>query len=201
MSNLEIALSHGLREDEYKRIVEELGREPNITEIGIFAAMWSEHCSYKSSKVHLKKLPTHGERVVQGPGENAGIVDIGNDICVAFKMESHNHPSFIEPYQGAATGVGGILRDIFTMGARPIALLDSLRFGDPEHPKTRHLVAGVVAGIGGYGNSFGVPTVAGSVRFHARYDGNCLVNAMAVGIARKDQIFYAAASGVGMPIV
>jgi phosphoribosylformylglycinamidine synthase len=163
--------------------------------------MWNEHCSYKSSKKWLRTLPTKGPRVIQGPGENAGVVDIGDGQAVVFKMESHNHPSYIEPYQGAATGVGGILRDVFTMGARPIACLSALSFGAPEHPKTRHLVAGVVAGIGGYGNSFGVPTVAGSVRFHSRYDGNCLVNAMAVGIARTDQIFYAAASGVGMPIV
>src|SRR3569832_1649398 len=163
--------------------------------------MWNEHCSYKSSKIHLRGLPTSGPRVIQGPGENAGVVDIGDGQAVVFKMESHNHPSFIEPYQGAATGVGGILRDVFTMGARPIACLNALSFGAPEHPKTKHLVSGVVAGIGGYGNSFGVPTVAGSVRFHRRYDGNILVNAMAVGLAEKDKIFYAAASGVGMPIV
>ena len=163
--------------------------------------MWNEHCSYKSSKVHLRTLPTKGPWVIQGPGENAGVIDIGDGLACVFKMESHNHPSYIEPYQGAATGVGGILRDVFTMGARPIACLNALSFGAPSHPKTRHLVSGVVAGIGGYGNSFGVPTVGGSVRFHSRYDGNCLVNAMAVGIARKDQIFYAAASGVGMPIV
>src|SRR5579875_4033640 len=197
MSNLEIALSHGLREDEYKRIVEELGREPNITEIGIFAAMWSEHCSYKSSKVHLKKLPTHGERVVQGPGENAGIVDIGNDICVAFKMESHNHPSFIEPYQGAATGVGGILRDIFTMGARPIALLDSLRFGDPRLPKTRYLVEGVVSGIAGYGNAVGVPTVGGETVFDDSYTGNPLVNVLCCGVLPADRLVLGAAHGEG----
>ncbi len=163
--------------------------------------MWNEHCSYKSSKVHLRGLPTTGACVIQGPGENAGVIDIGDGLACVFKMESHNHPSYIEPYQGAATGVGGILRDVFTMGARPIACLNALSFGDPAHPKTRHLVSGVVAGIGGYGNSFGVPTVGGSVRFHARYDGNCLVNAMAVGLAETDKIFYAAASGVGMPIV
>ena len=163
--------------------------------------MWNEHCSYKSSKVHLRGLPTSGPWVIQGPGENAGVIDIGDGLAVVFKMESHNHPSYIEPYQGAATGVGGILRDVFTMGARPIAALNSLSFGDPKHPKTRHLVSGVVSGIGGYGNSFGVPTVGGSVRFHTRYDGNNLVNAMAVGLARTDGIFYAAASGVGMPIV
>ena len=163
--------------------------------------MWNEHCSYKSSKVHLRTLPTKAPWVIQGPGENAGVIDIGDGLAVVFKMESHNHPSYIEPYQGAATGVGGILRDVFTMGARPIACLNALSFGEPEHPKTRHLVSGVVAGIGGYGNSFGVPTVGGQVRFHTRYDGNCLVNAMAVGLAETDKIFYAAASGVGMPIV
>src|SRR6187431_3357641 len=166
-----------------------------------FSAMWNEHCSYKSSKVHLRTLPTKGPWVIQGPGENAGVIDIGDGLACVFKMESHNHPSYIEPYQGAATGVGGILRDVFTMGARPIACLNALSFGAPAHPKTRHLVAGVVAGIGGYGNSFGVPTVGGQVRFHTRYDGNCLVNAMAVGLARGDGIFYSAASGVGMPIV
>ena len=163
--------------------------------------MWNEHCSYKSSKVHLRGLPTKAPWVIQGPGENAGVIDIGDGLAVVFKMESHNHPSYIEPYQGAATGVGGILRDVFTMGARPIACLNALSFGDPKHPKTRHLVSGVVAGIGGYGNSFGVPTVGGQVRFHTRYDGNNLVNAMAVGLAEADKIFYAAASGVGMPIV
>src|SRR5213080_4732247 len=196
-----LVASHGLTPEEYQKILKILGREPTYTELGVFSVMWSEHCSYKSSRHYLKLLPTSGPRVLQGPGENAGIVDIGGGLAVAFKMESHNHPSFIEPYQGAATGVGGILRDVFTMGARPIAALNSLRFGAPDHPKTRHLVAGVVAGIGGYGNSFGVPTVGGSVRFHTRYDGNCLVNAMAVGIAEKDKIFYAAASGVGMPVV
>src|SRR5690242_12715733 len=197
----QLVADHGLKPDEYQKIVALIGRAPTLTELGIFSAMWNEHCSYKSSKVHLRGLPTKGPHVIQGPGENAGVIDIGDGLACVFKMESHNHPSYIEPYQGAATGVGGILRDVFTMGARPIACLNALSFGAPEHPKTRHLVAGVVAGIGGYGNSFGVPTVAGSVRFHARYDGNCLVNAMAVGIAKKDQIFYAAASGVGMPIV
>jgi phosphoribosylformylglycinamidine synthase II len=192
---------HGLKADEYQRILDLIGREPTLTELGIFSAMWNEHCSYKSSKVHLRTLPTKGPHVIQGPGENAGVIDIGDGLACVFKMESHNHPSYIEPYQGAATGVGGILRDVFTMGARPIACLNALFFGDPGHSKTRHLISGVVAGIGGYGNSFGVPTVGGSVRFHSRYDGNCLVNAMAVGIARKDQIFYSAASGVGMPIV
>ena len=196
-----LVAAHGLTPDEYQRILSLVGREPSITELGIFSAMWNEHCSYKSSKIHLRTLPTKAPWVIQGPGENAGVIDIGDGVAVVFKMESHNHPSYIEPYQGAATGVGGILRDVFTMGARPIACLDALFFGAPSHPKTRHLVAGVVAGIGGYGNSFGVPTVGGSVRFHTRYDGNCLVNAMAVGLAAADKIFYAAASGVGMPIV
>ena len=197
----ELVAEHGLKPDEYQRIIELIGREPSITELGIFSAMWNEHCSYKSSKVHLRTLPTTGPHVIQGPGENAGVISIGDGLAVVFKMESHNHPSYIEPYQGAATGVGGILRDVFTMGARPIACLNALRFGDPKHPRTRHLVSGVVAGIGGYGNSFGVPTVGGAVGFHPRYDGNCLVNAMAVGIAEADKIFYAAATGVGMPIV
>ncbi|HZS63975.1 MAG TPA: phosphoribosylformylglycinamidine synthase subunit PurL [Xanthobacteraceae bacterium] len=192
---------HGLKPDEYQRILDLIGREPTLTELGIFSAMWNEHCSYKSSKVHLRTLPTKAPWVIQGPGENAGVIDIGDGLAVVFKMESHNHPSYIEPYQGAATGVGGILRDVFTMGARPIACLNALSFGDPAHPKTRHLVSGVVAGIGGYGNSFGVPTVGGQVRFHPRYNGNILVNAMAVGLARADKIFYAKASGVGMPIV
>jgi phosphoribosylformylglycinamidine synthase len=192
---------HGLKPDEYRRILDLIGREPSFTELGIFSAMWNEHCSYKSSKVHLRGLPTKAPWVIQGPGENAGVIDIGDGLAVVFKMESHNHPSYIEPYQGAATGVGGILRDVFTMGARPIACLNALSFGAPEHPKTRHLVSGVVAGVGGYGNSFGVPTVGGQVRFHTRYDGNNLVNAMAVGLAEADKIFYAAASGVGMPIV
>jgi phosphoribosylformylglycinamidine synthase len=196
-----LVAAHGLKPDEYARILDLVGRTPTVTELGIFSAMWNEHCSYKSSKVHLRTLPTEAPWVIQGPGENAGVIDIGDGLAVVFKMESHNHPSYIEPYQGAATGVGGILRDVFTMGARPIACLNALSFGAPVHPKTRHLVAGVVAGIGGYGNSFGVPTVGGQVRFHTRYDGNCLVNAMAVGLARTDKIFYAAASGVGMPIV
>jgi phosphoribosylformylglycinamidine synthase subunit PurL len=197
----ELVAAHGLKPDEYERILKLIGRTPSFTELGIFSAMWNEHCSYKSSKVYLRTLPTSAPYVIQGPGENAGVIDIGDGLAVVFKMESHNHPSYIEPYQGAATGVGGILRDVFTMGARPIACLNALSFGDPDHPKTRHLVAGVVAGIGGYGNSFGVPTVGGQVRFHTRYDGNCLVNAMAVGLAEIDKIFYAAASGVGMPIV
>jgi len=197
----ELVAEHGLKPDEYQRILKLIGRTPTFTELGIFSAMWNEHCSYKSSRVHLRGLPTKAPWVIQGPGENAGVIDIGDGLAVVFKMESHNHPSYIEPYQGAATGVGGILRDVFTMGARPIACLNALSFGDPKHPKTRHLVSGVVAGIGGYGNSFGVPTVGGQVRFHTRYDGNCLVNAMAVGLAETDKIFYAAASGVGMPIV
>lgn len=201
MDNLKIALRHGLKEDEYKKIVDTLGREPNITEIGILSAMWSEHCSYKSSRVHLKKFPIKGERVVQGPGENAGIVDIGDDICVAFKMESHNHPSFIEPYQGAATGVGGILRDIFTMGARPIALLDSLRFGDPKLPKTKYLIEGVVSGIAGYGNCTGIPTVGGEVYFEECYNGNPLVNVFALGVMKKGEIFRGYAKGVGNPVI
>ena len=196
-----LVAEHGLKPDEYDHILKLIGRAPNFTELGIFSAMWNEHCSYKSSKVHLRSLPTIGRCVIQGPGENAGVIDIGGGLACVFKMESHNHPSYIEPYQGAATGVGGILRDVFTMGARPIACLNALSFGDPSHPKTRQLVSGVVAGIGGYGNSFGVPTVGGSVRFHSRYDGNILVNAMAVGLAETDKIFYAAASGIGMPIV
>jgi phosphoribosylformylglycinamidine synthase len=197
----ELIAQHGLKPEEYARVVKLLGRTPSFTELGIFSAMWNEHCSYKSSKIHLRTLPTRAPWVIQGPGENAGVIDIGDGLAVVFKMESHNHPSYIEPYQGAATGVGGILRDVFTMGARPIACLNALSFGDPKHPKTRALVAGVVAGIGGYGNSFGVPTVGGEVRFDRRYDGNCLVNAMAVGLAETDKIFYAKATGIGMPIV
>jgi phosphoribosylformylglycinamidine synthase len=197
----DLVAAHGLKPDEYARILALIGRVPTLTELGIFSAMWNEHCSYKSSRLHLRKLPTQAPWVIQGPGENAGVIDIGDGEACVFKMESHNHPSFIEPYQGAATGVGGILRDVFTMGARPVACLNLLRFGAPDHPKTRRLVAGVVAGIGGYGNSFGVPTVGGSVNFHTRYDGNILVNAMAVGIARTDEIFYAKATGIGRPIV
>src|SRR4028118_35621 len=177
----DVVRSHGITSDEYDRILQILGREPNYTELGIFSVMWSEHCSYKSSRVHLRKFPTTGTRVVEGPGENAGVIDIGDGWVAAFKMESHNHPSFIEPYQGAATGVGGLVRDVFTMGARPVALLNALRFGDPAHPRTRRLVQGVVAGIGGYGNCVGVPTVAGETNFHRGYDGNILVNAMCVG--------------------
>ncbi|TXM69749.1 phosphoribosylformylglycinamidine synthase subunit PurL [Methylobacterium sp. WL120] len=197
----ELVRQHGLTPDEYQRFRGLIGRDPTLTELGIVSAMWNEHCSYKSSRKHLRGLPTTGPWVIQGPGENAGVIDIGDGLACVFKMESHNHPSFIEPYQGAATGVGGILRDVFTMGARPIAALNALRFGSPDHPRTRHLVSGVVAGIGGYGNSFGVPTVGGAVGFHPRYDGNILVNAMAVGLAKADAIFYAAASGVGNPIV
>ena len=197
----ELAAEHGLSHEEFDRAVAILGRVPNLTELGIFAAMWSEHCSYKSSKVWLKTLPTSGSRVICGPGENAGVVDIGDGEAVVFKIESHNHPSFIEPYQGAATGVGGILRDVFTMGARPIAMLNSLRFGSPEHPKTRHLLGGVVAGIGGYGNCVGVPTVGGECQFHAAYNGNILVNAMCVGLARADRIFYSAAAGPGNLVI
>ncbi len=198
---MEMVRQHGLSDDEYGFVTNTLGREPSLTELGIFSVMWSEHCSYKSSKVWLKTLPTAGPQVICGPGENAGIVDIGDGQCAIFKMESHNHPSYIEPYQGAATGVGGIMRDVFTMGARPVANLNALRFGAPEHPKTRHLVAGVVAGIGGYGNCVGIPTVGGEVGFDAAYNGNILVNAMCVGVASTDKIFYAAASGVGNPVV
>ena len=197
----ETVAEHGLSEDEYRTILNVLGREPNLTELGIFSVMWSEHCSYKSSKVWLKTLPTEAPWVICGPGENAGVVDLGEGQAAIFKMESHNHPSFIEPYQGAATGVGGILRDVFTMGARPIANMNALRFGDPEDAKTRHLVAGVVAGVGGYGNCVGVPTVGGEVNFDAAYNGNILVNAMTVGLADTDKIFYSAAAGIGNPVV
>ncbi|MCR8826519.1 phosphoribosylformylglycinamidine synthase subunit PurL [Pseudosulfitobacter koreensis] len=197
----DLIASHGLSKDEYQRLLEIIGREPSFTELGIFSAMWNEHCSYKSSKKWLRTLPTDGPQVICGPGENAGVVDIGDGQAVVFKMESHNHPSYIEPYQGAATGVGGILRDVFTMGARPIASMNSLSFGLPSHHKTRALVNGVVAGIGGYGNCFGVPCVGGEVRFDAAYNGNCLVNAFAAGLADADKIFYSAASGVGMPVV
>lgn len=197
----DLIASHGLKLDEYERILTLIGREPTFTELGIFSAMWNEHCSYKSSKKWLRTLPTTGPQVIQGPGENAGVVDIGDGDCVVFKMESHNHPSYIEPYQGAATGVGGILRDVFTMGARPIAAMNALRFGAPDHAKTRHLVAGVVSGVGGYGNSFGVPTVGGEVEFDARYNGNILVNAFAAGLAKSDAIFLSEAKGVGLPVV
>ncbi|WP_417310354.1 phosphoribosylformylglycinamidine synthase subunit PurL [Devosia sp.] len=197
----DIVKEHGLSEAEYQVILDRMGRAPNLVELGIFSVMWSEHCSYKSSRLHLGKLPTKGAKVIQGPGENAGVVDIGDGQAAIFKMESHNHPSYIEPYQGAATGVGGILRDVFTMGARPIALMNALRFGAPDHAKTRQLVDGVVAGIGGYGNCVGVPTVGGETNFHAGYNGNILVNAMAVGLADADKIFYARGAQPGQPIV
>jgi len=199
--SVETARQFGLDGEEFARACKIMGRSPNFTELGIFSVMWSEHCSYKSSKVWLKKLPTTGKRVICGPGENAGVIDIGDGEAAIFKMESHNHPSFIEPYQGAATGVGGILRDVFTMGARPIANLNALRFGSPDHPKTRHLVEGVVRGIGGYGNCVGVPTVGGECNFHPSYNGNILVNAMTVGLARSDRIFYSAAAGPGNPVI
>ncbi len=197
----ELVKEHGLSEDEYNNIIRLLNREPSFVELGIFSVMWSEHCSYKSTRVHLRKLPTKAPWVLQGPGENAGVIDIGDGDAAIFKMESHNHPSFIEPYQGAATGVGGIMRDVFTMGARPIAMMNALRFGEPSHPKTRHLVSGVVSGIGGYGNCMGVPTVGGEVNFHRSYNGNILVNAMCVGLARQDKIFLSAAKGAGNPVV
>lgn len=196
-----IVADHGLTPDEYQLILDSMGRTPNLTELGIFSVMWSEHCSYKSSRLHLAKLPTKAPWVIQGPGENAGVIDIGDGQAAIFKMESHNHPSYIEPYQGAATGVGGILRDVFTMGARPVANMNALRFGEPTHPKMRHLIAGVVHGIGGYGNCVGVPTVGGEVNFHAAYNGNILVNAMTVGVAQTDKIFYSAAAGLGNPVV
>jgi phosphoribosylformylglycinamidine synthase len=197
----ELVKEHGLSDSEYAKILGLMGREPSFVELGIFSVMWSEHCSYKSTRAHLKKLPTKAPWVIQGPGENAGVIDIGDGDACIFKMESHNHPSFIEPYQGAATGVGGIMRDVFTMGARPIAMMNALRFGEPSHPKTRHLVSGVVSGIGGYGNCMGVPTVGGEVNFHKSYNGNILVNAMCVGLARTDKIFLSAAKGAGNPVV
>ena len=197
----ETIAAHGFTDEEYARVLHALGREPNMVELGIFSVMWSEHCSYKSSRLHLKKLPTEAPWVICGPGENAGVIDIGDGQAAIFKMESHNHPSYIEPYQGAATGVGGILRDVFTMGARPVANMNALRFGRPEHPKMKHLVQGVIAGIGGYGNCVGVPTVGGETNFHKAYDGNILVNAMTVGVAQQDKIFYSAATGLGNPIV
>ena len=199
--NLNTAIQHGLTEKEFNKIKELINREPNLTELGIFSAMWNEHCSYKSSRVWLGTLPTKNERVIQGPGENAGVIDIDDGDVAIFKIESHNHPSFIEPYQGAATGVGGILRDIFTMGARPVANLNALRFGSPEHPKTKHLLNGVVAGIAGYGNCIGVPTVGGEVEFDSCYNGNILVNAMNIGLAKKDKVFYSIASGIGNPVI
>ena len=199
--NKELVEEHGINEEEYRFILESLNREPSITELGIFSAMWSEHCSYKSSKTWLRKLPTKNNKVIQGPGENAGVIDLGDGDAAVFKMESHNHPSFIEPYQGAATGVGGIMRDVFTMGARPVALLNSIRFGDISHAKTKHLLNGVVSGIGGYGNCMGVPTVGGEVEFNSCYNDNILVNAMCVGIAKIDKIFYSKATGIGNSVV
>src|SRR5687767_525482 len=197
----ELVAQHGLTADEYQRIVEALGREPTLTELGIFSVMWSEHCSYKSSRVHLKTLPTTGKRVLQGPGENAGAVDIGDGLAAVFKIESHNHPSFIEPYQGAATGAGGIIRDIFTMGARPIGVMDALHFGLPEDPKNRLILEGVVSGVGGYGNCVGIPTVGGQTVFSRHYGNNPLVNVLCLGVARKEQVFYGRAAGVGNPVI
>src|SRR6202012_3894070 len=195
----DLAKEFGLKPDEYAVILQRLNREPNLVELGVFSVMWSEHCSYKSSKKHLGKFPTKGPKVICGPGENAGVIDIGDGQACIFKMESHNHPSYIEPYQGAATGVGGIMCDVFTMGARPIALLNALRFGDPSPPKTKPLVSGVVSGIGGYGNCVGVPTVAGETNFHRGYDGNILVNAMCVGLADTGKIFYSDGPAAGLP--
>ena len=199
--NEQIAIDHGLKKDEYKKICDLLNRTPNITELGIFSAMWNEHCSYKSSRLHLKNLPTKGKNVIQGPGENAGVIDIGDDDAIVFKIESHNHPSFIEPYQGAATGVGGIMRDVFTMGARPIANLNSIHFGSPQHKKTKNLLRGVVQGIGGYGNCMGVPTIAGQTSFDESYNGNILVNAMTLGLVKKNKIFYSKATGLDKPVI
>ncbi len=199
--NEKVAIEHGLKENEYKRICNLLKRTPNITELGIFSAMWNEHCSYKSSRLHLKKLPTKGKKVIQGPGENAGVIDIEDGDAIVFKIESHNHPSFIEPYQGAATGVGGIMRDVFTMGARPIANLNSIHFGSPQHKKTKNLLRGVVHGIGGYGNCMGVPTIAGQTSFDSSYNGNILVNAMTLGLVKKNKIFYSKAAGINKPVI
>ena len=199
--NEQVAVDHGLKKEEYVKICDLLKRTPNITELGIFSAMWNEHCSYKSSRLHLKKLPTKGKLVIQGPGENAGVVDIGDNDAIVFKIESHNHPSFIEPYQGAATGVGGIMRDIFTMGARPIANLNSIHFGSPQHKKTKNLLRGVVHGIGGYGNCMGVPTIAGQTNFDSSYNGNILVNAMTLGLVKKNKIFYSKAAGLDKPVI
>jgi phosphoribosylformylglycinamidine synthase subunit PurL len=199
--NEQVAIDHGLKKNEYAQICELLERTPNITELGIFSAMWNEHCSYKSSRLHLKNLPTKGKQVIQGPGENAGVVDIGDNDAIVFKIESHNHPSFIEPYQGAATGVGGIMRDVFTMGARPIANLNSIHFGSPQHKKTKNLLRGVVHGIGGYGNCMGVPTIAGQTNFDSSYNGNILVNAMTLGLVKKDKIFYSKAAGLNKPVI
>ena len=199
--NKKVAIEHGLKADEYKKICELLNRTPNLTELGIFSAMWNEHCSYKSSRLHLKKLPTSGKKVIQGPGENAGVIDIEDGDAIVFKIESHNHPSFIEPYQGAATGVGGIMRDVFTMGARPIANLNSIHFGSPQHKKTKNLLRGVVHGIGGYGNCMGVPTIAGQTSFDSSYNGNILVNAMTLGLVKKNKIFYSKAAGLDKPVI
>jgi phosphoribosylformylglycinamidine synthase II len=201
MVNEQVAIDHGLKKDEYKKICDLLKRIPNITELGIFSAMWNEHCSYKSSRLHLKNLPTKGKNVIQGPGENAGVIDIGDDDAIVFKIESHNHPSFIEPYQGAATGVGGIMRDVFTMGARPIANLNSIYFGSPQNKKTKNLLRGVVHGIGGYGNCMGVPTIGGQTNFDESYNGNILVNAMTLGLVKKNKIFYSKAAGLGKPVI
>jgi len=199
--NEKVAIEHGLKSEEYKKICKLLKRTPNITELGIFSAMWNEHCSYKSSRLHLKKLPTKGKKVIQGPGENAGVIDIEDNDAIVFKIESHNHPSFIEPYQGAATGVGGIMRDVFTMGARPIANLNSIHFGSPQNKKTKNLLRGVVNGIGGYGNCMGVPTIAGQTSFDSSYNGNILVNAMTLGLVKKDKIFYSKAAGLNKPVI
>ena len=197
----DIINNHGIKPHEYKKIISLIGKEPNLLELGIFSAMWNEHCSYKSSKKYLKTLPTKNKKVIQGPGENAGVVDIEDDDALVFKIESHNHPSYIEPYQGAATGVGGILRDVFTMGARPIATLNSIHFGNHDHPKTKNLLNGVVSGIGGYGNCIGIPTVGGEVKFDNSYNENILVNAMAVGLVKKNKIFYSKAKGVNQPVI
>ena len=199
--NEKLAVEHGLKVEEYKLICELLKRTPNLTELGIFSAMWNEHCSYKSSRLHLKKLPTKGKKVIQGPGENAGVIDIEDGDAIVFKIESHNHPSFIEPYQGAATGVGGIMRDVFTMGARPIANLNSIHFGSTQHKKTKNLLRGVVHGIGGYGNCMGVPTIGGQTCFDRSYNGNILVNAMTLGLVKKNKIFYSKAAGLNKPVI
>ena len=197
----EIVSKHGIKPDEYEKIISLINKKPNLLELGIFSAMWNEHCSYKSSKKYLKTLPSNNKKVIQGPGENAGVIDIEDDDAIVFKIESHNHPSYIEPYQGAATGVGGILRDIFTMGARPIATLNSIHFGDHKHPKTKNLLNGVVSGVGGYGNCIGIPTVGGEVKFDSTYNENILVNAMAVGLVKKNKIFYSKAKGVNQPVI
>ena len=199
--NENIAIEHGLKKEEFDKICELLKRKPNLTELGIFSAMWNEHCSYKSSRIHLKKLNTKGKKVIQGPGENAGVIDIDDNDAIVFKIESHNHPSFIEPYQGAATGVGGIMRDVFTMGARPIANLNSIHFGSPDHPKTKNLLRGVVKGIGGYGNCMGIPTIGGQTSFDESYNGNILVNAMTLGLVDKKKIFYSKAAGINKPVI